>query len=156
MRDAAREAGATVRIAQKITEDGQGVDFDDVTVTKDNGVVRDGLRLGTFDVVGGTSWLWASDQSDDLVDVLFVDEAGQVALANVLATAGAAGSIVLLGDPQQLDQPLQGSHPPGAERSALAHLLDGRGDDPGRARPLPRAHVAPPSIRGGVHLGRLL
>jgi uncharacterized protein len=33
---------------------------------------------------------------------------------------------VLLGDPQQLDQPLQGSHPPGADRSALAHLL---GDD---------------------------
>ena len=39
---------------------------------------------------------------------------------------GATGSLVLLGDPQQLDQPLQGSHPPGADRSALAHLL---GDD---------------------------
>ena len=37
--------------------------------------------------------------------------------------SGAAHSIVLLGDPQQLDQPLQGSHPPGAERSALAHIL---------------------------------
>ena len=32
-------------------------------------------------------------------------------------------SLVLLGDPQQLDQPLQGSHPPGADRSALAHIL---------------------------------
>ena len=31
--------------------------------------------------------------------------------------------LVLLGDPQQLDQPLQGSHPPGTERSAIAHLL---------------------------------
>jgi uncharacterized protein len=39
--------------------------------------------------------------------------------------AGATNSIVLLGDPQQLDQPLKGSHPPGAERSALAHVLDG-------------------------------
>jgi predicted RecB family nuclease len=126
VRIAAREAGIEVRIGQKITEDGQGVDHDDVVVTKDNAVVRDGLRLGTLDVVGGTSWLWASEHSDGLVDVLFVDEAGQVALANVLATAGAAESIVLLGDPQQLDQPLQGSHPPGADRSALAHLLDGR------------------------------
>ncbi len=126
VRVAARDADITVRIGQKITEDGQGVDHDDVVVTKDNGVVRDGLRLGTLDVVGGTSWLWASEHSDGLVDVLFVDEAGQVALANVLATAGAAESIVLLGDPQQLDQPLQGSHPPGADRSALAHLLDGR------------------------------
>ena len=48
-----------------------------------------------------------------------------MSLANVLAMARSARSIVLLGDPQQLDQPLQGSHPPGADRSALAHLLDG-------------------------------
>jgi predicted RecB family nuclease len=126
VRMAAAEEGAAPRIGQKISEDGQGVDFKDVTVTTSNDVVRHGLRDGTFDVVGGTSWLWASDKSDGLVDVLFVDEAGQVALANVLAMAGAASSIVLLGDPQQLDQPLQGSHPPGADRSALAHLLDGR------------------------------
>jgi uncharacterized protein len=57
------------------------------------------------------------------VDVLFVDEAGQVSLANVLATAHATTSIVLLGDPQQLAQPLRGSHPPGADRSALGHVL---------------------------------
>src|SRR6187402_3109832 len=122
-------AGCRVGISSnghKVTEDGQGVDFEDVTVTPSNDIVRDALRDGTFDVVGGTSWLWASDKSRGLVDVLFVDEAGQVALANVLAMAGAASSIVLLGDPQQLDQPLQGSHPPGADRSALAHLLDGR------------------------------
>jgi len=125
VRSAAADEGAAVRIGQKISEDGQGVSFEDVTVTEDNDVVRDGLRDGRFDVVGGTSWLWASEQSDELVDVLFVDEAGQVALANVLAMAGSAASIVLLGDPQQLDQPLQGSHPPGADRSALAHLLDG-------------------------------
>jgi uncharacterized protein len=57
------------------------------------------------------------------VDVLFVDEAGQMSLANVLAVSQAAGSIVLLGDPQQLDQPQRGAHPPGADVSALAHLL---------------------------------
>ncbi len=57
------------------------------------------------------------------MDVLFVDEAGQISLANVLSMSQAPASIVLLGDPQQLDQPLQGSHPPGAERSALAHVL---------------------------------
>src|SRR5206468_534666 len=37
--------------------------------------------------------------------------------------APAANSIVLLGDPQQLEQPLKGSHPPGSEASALVHLL---------------------------------
>ena len=57
--------------------------------------------------------------------MLFVDEAGQVSLANVVAMSRAAKSIVLLGDPQQLDQPLNGSHPPGADRSALAHVLGG-------------------------------
>jgi uncharacterized protein len=128
--DAAADDGVTVRVAQRVSEDGQGTDRQGVTVTTDNDLVRRGLADGTFDVVGGTSWLWASDKADGLLDVLFVDEAGQVALANVLATAGAARSIVLLGDPQQLDQPLQGSHPPGADRSALAHLLDGRATIP--------------------------
>ena len=127
---AAATEGQTVRVAQRVSEDGQGTDHPGVTVTKDNDLVRRGLADGTLDVVGGTSWLWASDKSDGLLDVLFVDEAGQVALANVLATAGSARSIVLLGDPQQLDQPLQGSHPPGADRSALAHLLDGRATIP--------------------------
>ncbi len=56
------------------------------------------------------------------VDVLFVDEAGQMSLANVLAVSQAAASLVLLGDPQQLDQPFQGSHPPGVAVSALSHL----------------------------------
>jgi uncharacterized protein len=55
--------------------------------------------------------------------VLFVDEAGQMSLANVIAASSAAHNLVLLGDPQQLDQPLQGVHPPGADKSALAHLL---------------------------------
>ena len=53
-----------------------------------------------------------------------------------------AQPIVLLGDPQQLDQPLQGTHPPGADRSALAHLLDGAATMPGRPRPVPGAHLA--------------
>jgi uncharacterized protein len=57
--------------------------------------------------------------------VLFVDEAGQMALANVLAVSPAAKSIVLLGDPQQLDQPTQGSHPDGIAVSALQHVLGG-------------------------------
>jgi uncharacterized protein len=48
-----------------------------------------------------------------------------MSLANVLAAAQSARSIVLLGDPQQLEQPLQSSHPEGSEVSALYHLLDG-------------------------------
>ncbi|MFV2062501.1 MAG: TM0106 family RecB-like putative nuclease [Chloroflexota bacterium] len=87
--------------------------------------VRDALAADEVDVVGGTAWLWASDKVGEALDVLFIDEAGQFSLANAVAVSASAGSLVLLGDPQQLDQPLKGSHPIGAERSALAHLLDG-------------------------------
>ncbi len=121
--DAAAEAGVPIRCIQKITEDDQAVDDARVTITKDNALTRDGIADDEFDVAAGTVWLWAPSTSDGLLDVLFVDEAGQMSLANMLAMSGAARSMVLLGDPQQLDQPLQGSHPPGADRSALAHLL---------------------------------
>ena len=57
------------------------------------------------------------------VDVLFIDEAAQMSLANVLAVSQAAKSIVLLGDPRQLEQPIQGSHPDGVGVSALDHIL---------------------------------
>ena len=58
--------------------------------------------------------------------MLFIDEAGQMSLANVLAISQAATSVVLLGDPQQLDQPQKGLHPLGADVSALSHLLKDR------------------------------
>jgi uncharacterized protein len=81
------------------------------------------LQSGEANVVGGTAWLWARPEFSGAVDVLFVDEAGQMSLANVLAVSGAARSIVLLGDPQQLDQPQKGSHPDGVNASALGHIL---------------------------------
>ena len=72
---------------------------------------------------GGTVWLWARPEAFECVDVLFVDEAAQMTLANVLAVSHAAKRLVLLGDPQQLDQPIQGSHPDGTDVSALAHII---------------------------------
>ncbi|CAN5712228.1 TM0106 family RecB-like putative nuclease [soil metagenome] len=77
----------------------------------------------SYNLLAGTVWLWARKEMAGAVDTLFVDEAGQVALANVVATGGAARNVVLLGDPQQLDQVLQGWHPPGAGASALGHYL---------------------------------
>ena len=74
-------------------------------------------------VAGATAWFWSSPDAMDSVDVLFIDEAAQMTLANVLAVSPAAKSIVLLGDPQQLDQPVQGSHPDGTAVSALHHIL---------------------------------
>ena len=87
--------------------------------------IRSGLENGSISVLGATAWCWARSDFEQSVDVLIVDEAGQMALSNVLATAPAGTSLVLLGDPQQLEQPLQSSHPEGSEVSALYHLLAG-------------------------------
>lgn len=76
-------------------------------------------------VGGGTAWLWSRRDAFNSVDVLFVDEAAQMSLANVLAVSQAAKTVVLIGDPQQLDQPMQGSHPDGTAVSALDHILGG-------------------------------
>jgi predicted RecB family nuclease len=77
-------------------------------------------------LIAGTPWLWAREQMRGSVDVLFVDEAGQVALADALAVAGAARGVVLLGDPQQLAHVSQGTHPRGSGASVLEHLLGDR------------------------------
>lgn len=79
---------------------------------------------GAIPLVGGTAWLWADPDMHNIVDVLFVDEAAQMSLANVLAVSQAATTIVLLGDPRQLEQPSKGSHPDGADASALDHILN--------------------------------
>ena len=74
-------------------------------------------------VGGGTAWFWSRPDAFESVDVLVVDEAAQMSLANVLAVSQAAKAVILVGDPQQLDQPMQGSHPEGTDVSALTHIL---------------------------------
>jgi predicted RecB family nuclease len=120
--DAAIKAGVAVRIGQRPSQE------DDPTskharALRSPAEAQTAILSGEVDVVGGTAWLWSRADLEASVDVLFVDEAGQFSLANAIAVAPAGRSLVLLGDPQQLEQPLQGSHPPGAERSALGHVL---------------------------------
>jgi uncharacterized protein len=91
--------------------------------TTENAEARDALLSGEVSLVGGTAWLWARGDLRQAVDVLVIDEAGQFSLANAVAVAPAATSLVLLGDPQQLTQPSQATHPYGAGVSALEHLI---------------------------------
>ncbi|MEA2367338.1 MAG: hypothetical protein QOH38_56, partial [Thermoleophilaceae bacterium] len=76
-------------------------------------------------LLAGTSWLFSREEMEGVIDTLFVDEAGQVSLADALAMATCARNLVLLGDPQQLAQVSQGTHPAGAGASALEHVLAG-------------------------------
>jgi len=120
----AKTNGIPLRAVQKASE-GSHCEHGAV-IAEDNEGVRNALSTHSAQVGAGSAWMWAREDMADSVDVLFVDEAGQMSLANVLALSPAATSIVLLGDPQQLDQPQRGLHPPGAEVSALGHLLNGR------------------------------
>jgi predicted RecB family nuclease len=107
--------------------DSNGEESEGVIVAKKNPEeALQALKADNINVLGGTSWLWSTESAFECVDVLFVDEAGQMSLADVLAVSQAAEKIVLLGDPQQLERPLKGSHPDGAEKSALEHLLGAR------------------------------
>ena len=119
---AAKEEGVPVTCLQK-TED---LATDGITVVGDNNAVLNGIKSRQARVAGGTAWMWAREDFFEAVDVLFVDEAGQMSLANVLAIAACAKSLVLLGDPRQLEQPIKGSHPEGTAVSALEHMLEGK------------------------------
>ncbi|MDP9266925.1 MAG: TM0106 family RecB-like putative nuclease [Acidobacteriota bacterium] len=122
---AAKELGLGVRLAHKGAkeDDEETGSASPVAVLGDNSEALDALRSGEANVLGGTAWLWARPEFAESVDVLFVDEAGQMSLANVLAVSHAGKSVVLLGDPQQLEQPQKGSHPEGVDASALQHIL---------------------------------
>jgi AAA domain len=121
---AAREENRSVGCLHRVSEKSPHPDpeLEEETDSK-KGISK--ILSGAYNVIGGTAWVWSKDVMAEAVDVLFVDEGGQMSLANVLACAQAAKSLVLLGDPQQLEQPQKASHPEGSEVSALAYLLEG-------------------------------
>jgi uncharacterized protein len=119
---AAGELGLDLTCIQKVAE--ETVDEPRLRFTTDNATCLSALQ-GARQVAGATAWFWARPDAVEAVDVLFVDEAAQMSLANVLAVSQAATALVLLGDPQQLDQPMHGSHPEGTDTSALDHILAG-------------------------------
>ena len=84
---------------------------------------NDDLILARANVVGGTAFFFARDENVQRFDWLFVDEAGQVGLANMVAMGRAARNIVLVGDPRQLPQVIQGAHPAPANLSCLEWML---------------------------------
>jgi uncharacterized protein len=80
----------------------------------------------SFATIGATVYAFVKDYAVEApLDYLFVDEASQVALANLIAVTPSTKNIVLMGDQMQLEQPIQGAHPGIAKKSALEHLLQG-------------------------------
>lgn len=91
---------------------------------------NDGMFSGDYQLLAGTAWLFARPGFDHYLDFLFVDEAGQVSLANLVAMGTSARNVVLLGDQMQLGQPIQGVHPGRSGESSLEFLLNGQATIP--------------------------
>jgi predicted RecB family nuclease len=119
----AAERGVRFMGVKKINRQSPETAFDGPSFTN----VDDNLDAASdaYRLVAGTAWLFADPAFDSTLDYLFVDEAGQVALANLVAMSTSAKNIVLLGDQMQLGQPIQGVHPGRSGESTLEYLLDG-------------------------------
>ena len=76
-----------------------------------------------YDLYAGTAWLFSHEYFNNSLDYLFIDEAGQVSIANVVAMAGCCKNLILIGDQMQLGQPIQGTHPGQSGLSVLEFLL---------------------------------
>lgn len=119
IQSAAKEQGTSVQLVHKGKKKSKEIDgFQEVSANKDAiAAVSDGK------IVGGTVWLWAHESLIHALDYLVVDEAGQLSLAHVLCATRSTRNMILLGDPQQLEQPQQAAHPEDSDVSALDHLL---------------------------------
>ncbi len=109
----------TLDLIHKVSSDDDGYPVDcPIRRTTSNDVAAAGGH-----VVGGTAWFFAREENLQAFDWLFVDEAGQVGLANMAAMGRSARNIVLVGDPRQLPQVIQGAHPEPANLSCLEWML---------------------------------
>ena len=123
---AGRDAGVSITGLKKGSDKESFYGGDGFTNTSDNAE----CAASDLPIVAGTSWLFARDEMAGKFDYLFIDEAGQVSLADAVAMSPCARNLVLLGDPQQLPNVTQGIHPGGVGVSVLDHLLDGESTVP--------------------------
>jgi uncharacterized protein len=118
---AGQENGISITGLKKCSDHDSMYDGAGFENTTDNAFCADSAAP----IIAGTSWLFAREEMAGKFDYLFIDEAGQVSLADAVAMSPSARNLVLLGDPQQLPHVTQGIHPAGAGASVLEHLLDG-------------------------------
>lgn len=76
-----------------------------------------------YNLVAGTAWCFSHEGATGAFEYLFIDEAGQVCLANVVGMSRSANNLILLGDQMQLEQPVEGSHPGDSGKSSLEYFL---------------------------------
>ena len=140
--DRARAEGVRCRIVQKAADDGNDDAHPGIALVSGN----DASEIATAGVVGATAWHFAR-YDVAAFDHLFIDEAGQVSLANVVAMSRSARNLVLVGDPMQLPQPVQGTHPGSSGMSCLEYLIgDNRVVPPDRGVFMPVSRRMHPDV----------
>ena len=148
---AARAEGVSLRGLKKCTGGAAESEYAGDWVTNVADTAKLVAAAPRAQLVAGTAWLFAHRALDggELVDTLVIDEAGQVSLADALAMGTAARNVILLGDPLQLAQVSQGTHPEGTGLSVLEHLLGTHATVPAEQGHLPRSHApdAPGRLR---------
>ncbi|WP_396659565.1 AAA domain-containing protein, partial [Microbacterium sp.] len=120
-------AGVPKDLVGKAPKDGSGAAQPFTVIPKAGMAAWTAEHDDTGYVVGGTAWDFSHEQRvpRGSLDLLVIDEAGQFSLASTIAVACAARRLLLLGDPQQLPQVSQGTHPEPVDTSALGWVLDG-------------------------------
>ena len=86
----------------------------------------DGLKDRNTLLYAGTKYHLSQWYYRSKIDYLFIDEASQLSIADLIALGGVAKNIILVGDQLQLGQPTQGSHPGLSNNSVLDYLLQGK------------------------------
>lgn len=118
--DAAEEYPTRPAIAHKVS---QRTSFANRRIPYQTATRNDASILFSANIVGGTAWLFCRPEMANQFDYLFIDEAGQVSLANLFGMSMCAKNIVMIGDPCQLPQVIQASHPEPANLSCLEWML---------------------------------
>lgn len=148
--DAFRETGSSTRgIVHKASRDAAPLPegYGAINRVYDNKAAA----IGAARIVGGTAWLFSREDQRGAFDYLFVDEAGQVSLANLVAMSNCARNLVLIGDPRQLPQVIQGAHPYPANLSCLDWVLGpGQNVAPERGIFLPLSWRMHPALCGYI------
>lgn len=144
-----KEAGASYYGIKKVSSEEQCVDSEFIVNIGSNADIA--KANPPPQLLAGTAWLLARADFHDAYDYLFIDEAGQVSLANTIAMGMCARNLILLGDQMQLGQPIQGVHPGRSGESALDYLLDGEATiAPDRGVFLPTTYRMHPDVCGFI------
>ncbi len=136
-----RAAGYDVRGAEEVERDNEESYYDGDLIENETTIAP--FTDPEVQLVAGTAWLFARPELDGTLDYLVIDEAGQVSLADAIAVGTSARNLILLGDPLQLAQVSQGTHP------ARLGQLGARAPARRRARRSPRI-AASSSSRAGA------